>query len=235
MLETESPQLQPAAPAPASTPSWARRVWSWFAAPNASRPPLRSPLPVLGGRLGIAIGLLAGMALVSAQWLNGWIDRALHPAAPKPVQAWQVGTEADVELTLISADARRLHCAHDSMVEGAHCGYTATKRNWPRSMFAPLDANDHDVIQPYRTADTNALILVAGLWAEPELAMRLHREPPTQGNVDKQLRFVAYCKVKFIGELKAAGLRWESGGKWHENESALVAKPVRCTLEPPQG
>ncbi len=210
------------------------RLWSWITATPDSQPPLRSPLPMLGGRMGIAVALLVGMALVSAQWLNSWIDRAIYPSEPKPVQNWQLGTEADVELTLIAADARRLSCAHDTMVEGAHCGFTASKRSWPRSMFAPLDANDHDVIQPYRTADTNALILVAGLWAQPELALRLHREPPTQGNIEKQLRFVAYCKVKFIGELKAAGLRWESGGKWHENENALVAKPLRCTLEAPQ-
>lgn len=192
-----------------------------------------SPLPLLGGNLGIGIMLLAGIALVSPNMMNNWLDRTLHPQTPKPVASWKVGEEADVELTVITADSRRLNCAHDQELEGLHCGFTAAKRPWPRPSNALLDDNDERVIQPYRTADTNALILVAGLWAQPEVALRLHREPPTPTEIDKQLRFVAYCKVRFIGELKGGALRWESPGKWLDHDSALVAKPVHCTLTRP--
>jgi hypothetical protein len=100
---------------------------------------------------------------------------------------------------------------------------------------APLDDNDQFVIQPYRTADTNALVLVSGLWAEPELALRLHREPPNVTDVDKNLRFVAYCRVRFIGELEKVSMRWDNNGKWAEEPKAIVARPVRCTLDPPNG
>jgi hypothetical protein len=205
------------------------------AAPAAAQRPLDLELQPIGGRLWIGIGLLVGIAVISWQGLNGWIDRTLHPKTPKPVAAWAVGTEADVELTLITPDAKRLNCAHDGIVEDVHCAYAANKRPWRRTANAPLDDNDEAVIQPYRTADTNALLLVSGLWAEPELALRLHREPPNLADVDKNLRFVAYCRVRFVGELEKVALRWDNGGKWGEEPKALVAKPVHCTLEPPNG
>jgi hypothetical protein len=194
-----------------------------------------SELQLLGGRLLIGAGMLIGIAVIAWQGLNVAIDRTLHPKAPKPVATWQVGTEADVEVTVITPDAKRLQCAHDNPVEDLHCGYTANKRPWRRTPNAPLDDNDAHVIQPYRTADTNALVLVSGLWAQPEVALRLHREPPNVADVDKNLRFVAYCRVRFIGELEKVSLRWDTNGKWAEEPKAMVAKPLRCTLQPPNG
>ena len=213
------------------------------AALNAPPPPAGEPEPrpepgpkpeLIGGRFLIAVAMLAGIAIISWQWLNSWIDRLLHPHVPKPVANWQLGSEADVQITLITADARRLACAHDAVIEDVHCGYTANKRPWRRTPGEPFDDNDESVIQPYRTADTNTLILVSGLWAQPELAMRLHREPPNVGNVDKHLRFVAYCRVRFIGELTNVATRWDTGAKWGEDPKGLVAKPLSCTLEPPK-
>jgi hypothetical protein len=203
--------------------------------PAEERRPAAVELQPLGGRLWIGVGMLVGIALISWQTLNLWIDRLVHPTAPRPVATWQVGTEADVEVTLITPDAKRLNCAHDAVIEEVHCGYAANKRPWRRAPNAPLDDNDELVIQPYRTADTNALILVSGLWAQPELALRLHREPPNVSDVDKNLRFVAYCRVRFVGELERVSLRWDNAGKWAEEPKALVAKPLRCTLEPPNG
>lgn len=221
MTEPDAPRP---ADAPGAEPSRARA-----ARPQRARP---AQPEVLGGRLWIGIALLFGIGVVSWQWLNVRIDRALHPRAPRPAATWAVGGEADVEITLITADAKRLACAHDTAVEDVHCAYTANKRPWRRTPNAPLDDNDQHVIQPYRTADTNQLILVSGLWAEPELALRLHREPP---NVDKNLRFIAYCRVRFIGELKKPATRWDSNAKWVDDTDAFVAKPIHCTLEPPNG
>lgn len=198
-----------------------------------AQPPGEPPLPIFGGRLMIGIALLFGIAAVSPQGLNSWLDRKLHPKDVKPAAEWTVGSEADVQLTLITADARRLHCAHDAELEGYHCAYKANKRPWPKPPGALLDDNGHHLIQPYRTADTNALILVGGLWAEPELALRVHREPPTHYEADKLIRFVAYCRVRFIGKLEKAALRWDLGGAWTDDQTALVARPLSCTLEPP--
>jgi hypothetical protein len=197
-------------------------------------PPPGKDIPVFGGRLAIGIALLAGIALVSMQNMNVWLDRVLHPTRLEPPALWEVGKEAQVQLTLITADSRRLNCAHDQVVEGQHCGFQANKRPWPRAPGELSDDNDYDVIQPYRTADTNALVLVSGLWAQPELALRVHREPPTHYEVKKQVRFVAYCNVRFLGELANVELRWDTGGKWLAEPRALVAQALSCTLEPPR-
>ena len=189
----------------------------------------------MGGRLALAIALLAGIAVVSQQGFNLWVDRRLHPAEVKTQEKWEIGQEGRVELTLITADARRLNCAHDQTLQGQHCGFTANKHAWPRAPGELSDDNDYDVIQPYRTADNNALVLVSGVWAQPELALRLHREPPSYYDVKKQSRFVAYCKVRFLGELQNVALRWDTGAKWQDEPKAMVAQALSCTLEPPTG
>ena len=205
------------------------------AAPDASRAAAAVKPELIGGRFVIALLLLGGIALVSWQWLNAWLDRTLHPRPRKAAATWATGAEADVEITLITADAKRLACASDTEIEGVHCGYGASKRPWRRTPNAPFDDNDVNVIQPYRTADTNVLILVSGLWAQPELATRLHREPPNLADVDKHLRFVAYCRVRFVGEIEKLSTRWDTAGKWTDEPKAMLAKPIRCTLEPPNG
>ena len=235
--------LAPGAPAPAGGPQHPAyspqgmsllqhlgQTLRWIFLPQPGE-----PLPVLGGRLAIGVLLLGGIALVSPQGMNAWLDRRIHPAPAKRVEVWEAGKEASVQLTLITADSRRLNCAHDQVLAGQHCGFGANKRSWPRQPGDLLDDNDHDVIQPYRTADTNALVLVSGIWAQPELALRVHREPPTYYDIKKQVRFVAYCRVRFVGELTDAALRWESGGKWLTEPKAMVAQALSCTLEPPQG
>jgi hypothetical protein len=226
-MSESKPKGSSRTPAPEDTPEGSQR--------RDRAPRLRSSLPVLGGRMGVGVALLVGIAIVAPQWLNSCVDRTLHPDEPKTAVEWKDGTEANVELTLITADSRRLHCAHDTVLDGVHCGYKADKKAWPRAPGAPVDDNDEDVIQPYRTADTNALILVSGLWAQPEIALRLHREPPTYYDASKQIRFVAYCKVRFVGDLADVALRWDNGAKWLDEPKAKVAKALHCTLEAPTG
>lgn len=209
------------------------------AAPQPARAPAKPALEdgpqVVGGRLIYAILLLFGISAVSATEVNAWIDRRLNPPKPRASVSWEVGKEARLQLTLITADARRLNCAHDRVIEGQHCGFTSNKHAWPRAPGALADDNDVDVIQPYRTADTNSLVLVSGVWAQPELAWRVHREPPSYYDIKKQVRFVAYCDVRFIGELEHLSLRWETGGRWLPEGKAMVAKALHCTLDEPEG
>lgn len=204
-------------------------------APAAPPAPQEGGPDLFGGRFLVGIALLVGIAAVAPNQLNNYIDRALYTEDPKPVAEWAIGGEANVELTLITADSRRLACAHDAVIDGVHCGYSANKRMWPRAPGAPVDDNDENIVQPFRTADNNSLILVSGLWAQPELALRVHREPPTYYDPNKQARFVAYCRVRFIGEMKGVLVRWDTGGKWAEEPPTLVAKPLHCTLDAPRG
>jgi hypothetical protein len=183
--------------------------------------------PVLG------IAMLASIAIIANNWLNQRIERRLDPPRAKPPVQWAIGQEADVEITLITDDLRKLGCASATLVEGAHCAFDGEKRRWPRAPDAPVDDNNVDIIQPYRTADTNQLLFVHSLWAQPEVAMRVHLEPPDSVASDKLLRFVAYCRVRFVGELTNAWVRWDQGAAWQGDNTALVAKPLSCTLTSP--
>ena len=126
---------------------------------------------------------------------------------------WQTGTEQDVYLTLIGADSYLLSCADPKEIDGVHCAYESAATRWP-SGSEVIDDNNRDVIQPYRTAPDNRLILMAGLWATPELSTRLHEEPPTEIRKEKLARFVARCRVKFLGGMAKPGLRWAPTGRF---------------------
>lgn len=190
---------------------------------------------LFGGRLWLGLALLLLIGAGMNQRLNTLLDRQFRQGtiAPIATQPWQVGGETTVAVTLITADAERLACAHGTVVEGLRCAYDGNRRPWPAEPDAPLDDNGARTIQPYRTADTNTLIFIAGLWNQPELALRRHQEPAEQYAVKKLLRFTAYCQVKLIAELPNAALRWDVRGRWEQNQTALVARPLACSLTAP--
>lgn len=217
--------------APGSADEQAKGTSPEGEAPPPPRPKQPEPFPWLPA---IGIAMLLGIALIANKYLERFIERTLDPPKPpKPAAQWTIGAEADIEITLITDDARRLACASDTVIEGKRCTHDGKRRRTPRAPNAPLDDNNADLIQPYRTADTNQLVFVAGLWAQPALALRLHREPPDVIASDKLIRFVAYCRVRFIGELTDAETRWDTTAAWQGKSSALVAEPLRCSLEPP--
>jgi hypothetical protein len=161
------------------------------------------------------------------------IANLITPAEPTgtDMSTWQVGNTGKLKVTLITADSKLLFCAADKVIDGAHCGYKTETDAWPADPSAPADDNDINVIQPYRTWPDNKLILIAGLWAEKHMAMRLHREPPAGVQPTTLARFVADCEVKFVGSLDAPKLRWNPGAAWQsEPGPAMVARPVNCVI-----
>ncbi|MET0412360.1 MAG: hypothetical protein ABW217_13750 [Polyangiaceae bacterium] len=190
---------------------------------------------LIGGRLWLGLVLLFLIGVGMNQRVNALLDKHFRQGAskPAPTPSWHIGGEATVSVTLITADAERLACAHGTLVQGLHCAYDGDRRPWPAERDAPLDDNGARTIQPYRTADSNALLFIAGLWNQPELALRRHQEPPDRYPVQKLLRFTAYCRVKLVAELQDASLRWDERGSWERNQSALVAQPLGCSLSAP--
>jgi hypothetical protein len=186
------------------------------------------PIPVIGGRFLIAAGFVLAMILIPFSP----IGRA-EPKGPEPTDmaSWTPGGTGRVRITLITADYQKLTCAAEQQFEGNHCAYKSESELWPRDPGAPLDDNKKNVIQPYRTWPDNKLVLVAGLWADPVVAMRLHREPP-QVVVEKKLaRFVVDCEMKFLGKLEDSKLRWGPGQQWQKEGAAWVIKPTSCKLK----
>jgi hypothetical protein len=193
------------------------------------------PIPVFGGRLLIAAVMLAAMVVIPMSSAGNLLEPKEEIAPPS---AWAIGQTATVAITVITADYNKLTCASDKEFDGAHCQYKTEKELWPRQPDAPLEDNKRTVLQPYRTANDNRLILVSGLWATPEVATRLHKEPPTGVAEEKLARFIAQCEVKFVGNVPGVRLRWNPSGGWTSPDATepepFVAKPVSCKiLNPP--
>ncbi len=200
----------------------------------------------------VLLGLLTGLSLLISRAtlldepVVSFVARRWLVATPLPDQtdtgAWQPGKKVDVYLTLIGADAERLACADPAALDGVHCGFRTDTERWPGAPGV-TDDNQRDVLQPYRTSPDNKLVLIAGIWATPALATRLHEEPPSS-RPEKQLqRFVARCEVEFLGKLPEPKLRWNpkerfappaqpdyaiAGGGRHEGIPA--GRALSCTI-----
>ena len=203
-----APQLEPSAPA---FRDWRRTAWAAI--------------------LIAAVGLIPG--LIHLQEKQGFALFARlfsHPRRPKQDRTpWEVGNRAKVALTLITMDYGRLNCASKQTFGDAHCRYVDKRHAWPQSL-PTAGANQRDLIQPYRTLIGNRLLLVVGLWNEPAIALRLHRESPA-GMIEKDLtRFVADCEVQFVGVMSKPNLQWAHGGKWLPDQDTPVAIPHNCTI-----
>jgi hypothetical protein len=195
------------------------------------RPPPVEAKPIVGGRLWIPILGLVLLGIMANPKVNFWVSQRFAPQEPHShVGAWKVGSETKLHVTLVTADFERLACAHADLVDGAHCAFGADEKPWPRDPSAPVADDNPEIIQPFRTSPENHLILIAGLWANPAVAMRLHREPPETVPVKRLNRFEAECQVKFIGEMKSFKLRWEVGAAWGKEPRALVARPTHCEI-----
>jgi hypothetical protein len=193
--------------------------------------PVEEPIPVFGGRLLLAGIFLLAMVVIPLSALGDLIEKK-DPTVPK--SNWKVGDEATIAVTVITADYNLLTCSSEKEIDGLHCAFKSEREPWPRLPNQPIDDNKASIIQPYRTWLDNKLLLIAGLWAVPEVAVRLHREPPLGVPKEKLARFVAECKVRFVGELPDARLRWDVGGAWQSPDApALVAKPISCKVSNP--
>lgn len=186
------------------------------------------PTPVIAGRFLIAAVIIGALTVIPMSALGQYFEPAEPP--PTNVASWVTGTKGTIRLTVVTADAASLTCASTQEFEGRHCAYKSESEAWPREPGAPLDDNKAKTIQPYRTWLDNKLILVSGVWAHPELAMRVHNEP--QGNLpaDKLARFVTECKVHFAGKMDKPALRWQPGQSWNTEQPTMVAITDDCKI-----
>jgi hypothetical protein len=227
-MASSSSVKRPSAPETAAPRTPAARP----ARPTVKRRPRRrdeDPIPVISGRMTVAVSLIGALILIPFSPIGRWIER--KGPANHDLSAWRQGEVSSVRLTLITADYNLLDCASPTEVGGAHCAFKAPNEAWPRDPSAPLDDNKANLIQPYRTVPDDKLILVAGVWNDPAVAMRLHREPPNSAPAKKLVRFVANCQMKFIGRLEDARLRWNPSAEWVDEGASMVARPEHCEVE----
>jgi hypothetical protein len=186
--------------------------------------------PVLSGRLLVAALIIgAAMVIPMARWLGEWLE----PKGPEPtaVESWATGVTSTVRITLVTADYNLLACASEQDFDGVHCQYKTTTEQWPRDPNAPADDNKLNIIQPYRTWFDNKLVFVSGLWAQPEVAFRMHQEPAQGFQPDKLARFAVECRLKFIGRFGQVKLRWSPQHSWADPDGPpWVGRAEFCKL-----
>lgn len=187
---------------------------------------------LLDWKLILSTTLLGVIAVISCDQLNYRADAYFAPKEQlgPDVRTWTVDSVHTIDVTLVTADETRLACADDRTFGDAHCEYTKAKALVPAPPGAPLDNNRQPLIQPYRTANGNHLLFIAGLWNTPALALRSHQEPAAT-RTDKELRrFVARCRLKFVGAMNNVEVRWSPDAKWYTEAYAPVALAEWCEI-----
>jgi hypothetical protein len=204
----------------------------------------RIPVPVVGGRLWIALITLGAIGILVTKYASDLGERvsakfetSLDKAAKQ--DQWEKNKPEEVGITLISGDFDKLACAYDKPLDGVHCQFRTESEIWPIEPNAPLDDNKRNIIQPFSLVPDNQLILLAGLWAQPAVAFRIHQEPGTAVAQKKQARFIAKCRIKPLERVPNASIRWNTGAAWgkaavvvadHPDAPPWVAVAESCTV-----
>ncbi len=183
--------------------------------------------PVLSGRMVIAVAFALAMSVIPVSGLGKYITKTAPETAARA--SWKVGQTANIHLTVVTADFKELGCAMGKTQGENHCEFKNEREQFPVAAGEPVDDNKEHVLQPYRTTDQN-LILTAGLWAQPEVAMRLHTEPPLGTSKKTLARFVVACDVKFLEEWEDTLVRWKQRERWSNQGTAMVTELQRCEI-----
>jgi len=224
-------QSDPASEASGPTPS---------GPPEGSLGSASAPLPpafwfIFDWRLLASLAVIGLTAAISCDVVNAKAQAAAdrlmgHSVAVPNAADWTPGSTHTIELTLVTKDADRLACADDRTFGDLRCQYNKERRRFPRDGTGPLDDNDIHIIAPYRTATGNVLVMVAGLWATPDLAMRRHMEP-ARGRADKDLaRFIARCDLQFVDRIDGVQVRWDFKNQWYTENVAPMARALSCAI-----
>jgi hypothetical protein len=179
--------------------------------PKGASPPLPDE-GIFSGRLVTAATLCVAMVVIPLTPLSAWMTKKSPTTTVR--SNWKVGEQAELHLTVVTADYKKLGCVDERMTpKGDHCEYRTDREPFPRGEREAVDDNKLHILQPYRTTD-GSLLYVAGFWAQPEVATRLHNEPPQGVPETKLARFIVACQVKFVAEWDKPRLRWSTTDKF---------------------
>jgi hypothetical protein len=163
-------------------------------------------------KLWIAIGIGVAIAVLLVM-KRGGTESATAQA--------EIGSTTSGDLTLVPADRNELECAAEKAVEGYQCGFA--DENQARTV------DESKKLRPFMTIDRH-LYLIPGLFLEKSVAQRYNMEPPNKPRPE-QKRFTAKCKIKVVGELDNAKLRWSPTGSWEPPKKFPVATVSDCAIE----
>lgn len=199
---------------------------------KAPAKPPEEPVVLFDTKMVWLVAFLGGIAMLANDGFNGYVRKNFIRAEPEIQYDLEPGATTQLDLTVVTGDMARLTCASDKEFEGTHCALHADKKMpFQRPEGEPIDNDLQNVIQPYRTLAHNTLVLVSGLWAQPEVALRVHQEPPKVLPVKRQARFTALCQVTILGKLDEVGVRWEPDQQWYSEKNVAVARAESCHIQ----
>jgi len=133
------------------------------------------------------------------------------------------GSVVEVPLTLITADKHDLSCAFEAEVAGQRCEYLRP--------FAPTPIDPtKSPLQPFLSLDRQ-MFLIAGLFAEPNVARRYAEELPEGVPRERLRRFTARCRLKLLAGVAGAFVRFGPGAAWGAAPPLHVAQVLSCRVE----
>jgi hypothetical protein len=164
---------------------------------------------------------IVGGLFVWALWSQVFYQR---PAATP--RTFHEGEDIDINITLISPDAKNLACATPEDIKGYHCEFQSHTDRWtkPSATGRPPML---ETLAPYKTTD-DYLFLVPGLFAQDALRERLLIDPP--GSNAEHIRFVANCRMHVEGTFKQVDVRWATTGPWQPQRDVWVGSVSGCWL-----
>lgn len=184
--------------------------------------------PILSGRMIIALAFALAMSVIPVSKLGPLITKTSPETTARA--AWKVGQTARIHITTVTSDYDELACASMKRLGDAHCEWENERERWPAGPpSAPIDDSKLTTLQPFRTTDRQ-LVLLPGFWAQPDVATRLHQEPPHGVSSAKLARFVVSCDVKFVEEWKTPMIRWKPSERWSGSENAMVGEIESCEI-----
>jgi len=166
------------------------------------------------------------IGLVIVLFLFAVYSQTIYRRPAPPPRVFAENQDIDVNITLVSTDAKNLACVSPEELNGYHCEFQTRSERWskPSTTGRPPAV---DTLAPYKTTD-DYLFLVPGLFSQQALKDRLAIDPPVQGN--EHMRFVANCKMHIEGKVRQADVRWATNGPWQIQHDVWVGSVSGCWL-----
>jgi hypothetical protein len=164
--------------------------------------------------------------IVGGLFVFALYSQTFYTRPPPPPRVFQENSDVDINVTLISPDAKNLACASAEDLKGYHCEFQGRTEKWNKPSTSGRGAL-LDTLAPYKTTD-DYLFLIPALFSQDALRERLVIDPPN-GSAE-HIRFVANCRMHIEGQLKQVDVRWATTGAWQPQHDVWVGTVTGCWL-----
>jgi hypothetical protein len=166
------------------------------------------------------------ISVVGALFVFALYSQTAYERPGPAKRTFSENSDVDINITLVSPDARNLACAGPEDIKGYHCEFQGKTERWTKPSTTGR-GQLLDTLAPYKTTD-DYLFLIPALFSQDALRERLVIDPPT-GSAE-HIRFVANCRMHIEGKLKEVDVRWATNGAWQPQRDVWVGSVTGCWL-----